>query len=114
MRLSTYVEKEWKEMYTVHESKFYPGGILTPATLVVVASQEGEHSKILNIPYQSVRVTYEERRKQAELTLHKRIVSGKRMDAFSSRDYTQTELVNADFEVPEGFKLIGLEEKVKE
>jgi len=115
MRLSAFVEKEWEERYVVHESRFNQGGFWTRPTLTVVAQKDEDNSQIHHIPYSRVTVQYEKNREEAKLTLKKRIVSGKEIDAFKyNADYRQTELVSADFEVPEGYKLLGLEEKVED
>ena len=87
MELSSRVSKKWEERYLVREIRFVPEtGFFSPVDRLVVVGQlyGNDKSVIVEVPYHIVEIKYV-RGAKPKLILHKQVVEGKQMDAFSSR-----------------------------
>ncbi len=109
MELSSYVAKEWKQRFKVHEVRFIPetGLFSPPDRLVVVGQLYGQdESSIVEVPYEVVKIKYREGIKP-KLTVHIPIREGQRRNAFVSGYFTKEEMTLAEFQLPKGYKILG-------
>jgi len=112
MELSSTITEKSTEEYKVHESRFVKGSFLSgPDRLIVVAQlNKLEKAVILQIPYSTVSVKYQDG-VEPRLRLHRRVKEGQMMDAYMSGPYRKEEIVEAEFELPIGYKILGEPEK---
>ncbi|MBS3169725.1 hypothetical protein J4210_04530 [Candidatus Woesearchaeota archaeon] len=123
MELTSRITQEWDDRYRVDEIRFFSKtGLPTPPDRFLVVSRlvgnvgnrpeerpPGDRRSIVEVPYHSARIRFEDGI-EPMLAVHRRIREGRETTVSGPRDYRREEVVNSQFELPTGYRIIGFEE----
>lgn len=110
MELQLRITEKWKEIYGVKRLEFRRGNILYKDAIVVIAQSKGKEEEI-QIPYHAVAIKYVDGA-QPKLTLYKCRKDGELINTSEKFKLRICEITNAEFELPKGYKIEGLEEQI--
>ncbi|MBI4152186.1 hypothetical protein HY495_00615 [Candidatus Woesearchaeota archaeon] len=128
MELTSQITQEWNDRYRVHEIRFFPKTGFPErsdrfqADRFQVVSQpvgnvgdeqqgrtRGDQRSMVEVPYHSAMVQFHDGIEPL-LIIHRRIRKGRETSVSGLRDYQREEVVRSEFELPTGYRIIGLED----